>query len=239
MQSFRNDKARSMTTSRTLAAVLALGLAAGSGWAKDISLLNVFYKFGVRMLGFIHFKNNQFGDSATDKPQWNGLSPRGRELAALAGDLGMVPDASHASDAVFDQLMETSRAPIILSHSGCRAYSACSRASRTKSVRIELLTRQPTIRRAKTSITKATYCHPCHVETYVKSDTHSWFGRSARNCRLTLSNGHGAFLSLIVVRTTLPRIAPHSPSRRISRSTVHRATAVPSRASWRQTLSAP
>lgn len=34
--------------------------------------------------------------------------------------------------------------------------SACSKASSTKSVRIELLTRQPTMRRANTSMTKAT-----------------------------------------------------------------------------------
>jgi membrane dipeptidase len=88
---------------------------------EDITLLRSFYRLGVRMVGFIHFKNNQFGDSATDKPQWNGLSPKGRELAALANDLGMVLDASHASDAVFDQMMELSRSPIILSHSGCRA----------------------------------------------------------------------------------------------------------------------
>src|SRR6185437_15579527 len=88
---------------------------------EDITLLRSFYRLGVRMVGFIHFKNNQFGDSATDKPQWNGLSPKGRELAALGNDLGMVLDASHASDAVFDQMMEMSRAPIILSHSGCRA----------------------------------------------------------------------------------------------------------------------
>ncbi len=87
----------------------------------DITLLRVFYKLGVRMVGFIHFKNNQFGDSATDKPQWNGLSPKGRELAGLAADLGMVLDASHASDDVFDQMMAISRVPIILSHSGCRA----------------------------------------------------------------------------------------------------------------------
>src|ERR1700761_7397135 len=88
---------------------------------EDITLLRSFYRLGVRMIGFIHFKNNQFGDSATDTPQWNGLSPKGRELVALANDLGMVADASHASDAVFDQMLETSRAPIILSHSGCRA----------------------------------------------------------------------------------------------------------------------
>ncbi len=88
---------------------------------EDITLLRVFYRLGVRMVGFIHFKNNQFGDSATDKPEWNGLSPKGRELAGLAADLGMVLDASHASDDVFDQMMAISRAPIILSHSGCRA----------------------------------------------------------------------------------------------------------------------
>jgi len=44
----------------------------------------------------------------------------------------------------------------LLSRSGYRAYSACSNASRTKSVRIELLTRQPTMRLANTSMTKAT-----------------------------------------------------------------------------------
>src|ERR1019366_3102344 len=40
---------------------------------EDVSLLRGFYKLGVRMVGLIHFKNNQFGDSATDTPQWNGL----------------------------------------------------------------------------------------------------------------------------------------------------------------------
>lgn len=88
---------------------------------EDVSLLRGFYKLGVRMVGPVHFKVNQFGDSATDKPQWNGLSPKGKELAALANELGMVLDSSHASDDVFDQLIELSAAPIICSHSGCRA----------------------------------------------------------------------------------------------------------------------
>ncbi len=88
---------------------------------EDVSLLRGFHKLGVRMVGPVHFRNNQFGDSATDKKHWNGLSPKGRELAALANDLGMVLDASHASDDVFDQMLEMSRAPIILSHSGCKS----------------------------------------------------------------------------------------------------------------------
>ena len=88
---------------------------------EDVSLLRGFYRLGVRMVGPVHFRNNQFGDSATDKKLWNGLSPKGRELAVLANDLGMVLDASHASDDVFDQMLEMSHAPIILSHSGCKS----------------------------------------------------------------------------------------------------------------------
>jgi membrane dipeptidase len=88
---------------------------------EDVTLLRSFYRLGVRLVGPVHFKNNQFGDSATDTPQWKGLSPKGRELATLAGDLGMMLDASHASDDVFDQMAEMSRSPIICSHSGCRA----------------------------------------------------------------------------------------------------------------------
>ncbi len=87
----------------------------------DVTLLRSFYKLGVRMVGPVHFKVNQFGDSATDTPHWNGLSPKGRELAALANDLGMVLDQSHSADSVFDNLIEISRAPIMCSHSGCRA----------------------------------------------------------------------------------------------------------------------
>lgn len=87
----------------------------------DVTLLRSFYKLGVRMAGPIHFLNNQLGDSATDKKQWGGLSPLGKDFVREANDLGIVLDASHSSDDVFDQMMDLSRAPIICSHSGCRA----------------------------------------------------------------------------------------------------------------------
>ena len=67
-----------------------------------------------------------------------------------------------------------------------------SRASRTKSVCIELLSRQPTIRRVKTSMTKATYSQPCQVDRYVNSGTQSELGQSALKTLLTRSNGHGS-----------------------------------------------
>src|SRR5262245_43267303 len=52
-------------------------------------------------------------------------------------------------------------------------HSACSSASRTRSVCIERATRQPMMRRENTSMTKATYINPAQVATYVKSATQS------------------------------------------------------------------
>ena len=89
--------------------------------AADPGLLKVYHRLGLRMLGVTHVRNNEFGDSSNTAPEWNGLSPAGKALVADANRLGIVLDASHASDAVFDQLLELSRAPIVLSHSGAKA----------------------------------------------------------------------------------------------------------------------
>lgn len=88
---------------------------------EDLSLLKEFYDRGVRMAGPVHSKNNQFADSSGDDPRWNGLSPLGQRWVAEANRLGIVIDASHASDAAFDQMLELSSAPIILSHTSPRA----------------------------------------------------------------------------------------------------------------------
>lgn len=89
----------------------------------DLSLLETFYKLGVRLTGLVHFTNNDLADSATDPkgPEWHGLSEKGRALVAEANRLGIVLDASHASDDVLDQLIATSKTPILLSHSGVKA----------------------------------------------------------------------------------------------------------------------
>ncbi len=87
----------------------------------DPTLLQFYYDQGLRVMGLVHFKNNDFGDSATDQPEWHGLSPAGRALVAEANRMGILIDQSHASDEVFDQLLEISKAPIVLTHSSSRA----------------------------------------------------------------------------------------------------------------------
>lgn len=89
----------------------------------DLTLMQTFYTLGVRMIGPIHFLNNDLGDSSTDPKgkEWNGLSPKGKAFVAEANRLGMVLDASHASDEVLDQMIALSTTPLILSHSGLDA----------------------------------------------------------------------------------------------------------------------
>lgn len=89
---------------------------------EDLDKLDEFYAAGVRMLGLVHVRNNQFADSSTDQKgaRWNGLSPLGVSLVKRANQLGMILDASHASDQVLDQLLDISKAPIVLSHSGAK-----------------------------------------------------------------------------------------------------------------------
>ena len=90
---------------------------------EDVSMLDLFYKMGVRETGFAHFGNNQFADSSTDPDgaKWHGLSPLGEKLLAAANRLGMIIDGSHSSDEVLDQLIAKSTTPVVLSHSGCKA----------------------------------------------------------------------------------------------------------------------
>jgi membrane dipeptidase len=90
-------------------------------FGEDISFLSTFHRLGVRMAGPVHSRTNQLADSATGEARWGGFSPLGRQWLAEMNRLGMIVDGSHSSDATFDQMIEHSRAPIVLSHSGPKA----------------------------------------------------------------------------------------------------------------------
>lgn len=95
----------------------------------------------------------------------------------------------------------------------------------------------PVIEEARGATDAPAYDAPgIQVATWVKSDSHSRSGARAWNWRFTWSSGKGGAMSLIVVRTGLPRITPCSPSSPISCATVQRATSGPSRRTCRQTV---
>ena len=89
----------------------------------DLSLVKTFYDRGVRFIGPVHFRDNQFADSATDLSagDFGGLSPLGEDLVREANRLGMVLDGSHAADSTVDDMIALSTTPLILTHTGVKA----------------------------------------------------------------------------------------------------------------------
>jgi membrane dipeptidase len=87
---------------------------------EDLTLLDTFYRLGVRLAGPVHNGNNQLADSNSDAKgvKWNGLSPMGKAWVKRCNELGIVIDGSHSSNQTIDQMIDLSATPLILSHHG-------------------------------------------------------------------------------------------------------------------------
>ena len=88
---------------------------------ESLSLLRTFYRLGVSYMTLTHNGDNAVADSAAEGKRWGGLSPFGREVVAEMNAMGMMIDLSHASDQTFWDVIKLSKAPVIATHSSCRA----------------------------------------------------------------------------------------------------------------------
>ena len=68
-----------------------------------------------------HNGDNAIADSAAEGRKWGGLSPFGKQVVAEMNALGMMIDLSHASDKTFWDCIKLSQAPVVATHSCCRA----------------------------------------------------------------------------------------------------------------------
>jgi membrane dipeptidase len=92
----------------------------------DLSLIDSYYRSGVRTFGFVHAGNNDFADSSRptgqDKPgEHGGLSPLGREAVGRLNKLGVIIDVSQLTPEGLFQTVNLSKAPVIATHSAIRA----------------------------------------------------------------------------------------------------------------------
>ena len=96
-----------------------------NGWpiGKDLSSIKQYYDLGLRYITLSHSSNNDICDSSTDGdgPEHNGLSAFGEEVVKEMNKLGMMVDISHVSDSTFYDVIRLTKAPVIASHSSCRA----------------------------------------------------------------------------------------------------------------------
>jgi membrane dipeptidase len=98
-----------------------LGIEGGHAIDNDIAALREFHARGVRYMTLTHNAATEWADSSNDAPRHNGLTEFGKQVIREMNRLGMLVDISHVSDPTFYDVLETSRAPVIASHSCCRA----------------------------------------------------------------------------------------------------------------------
>src|SRR5882757_6917475 len=98
-----------------------IGVEGGHMIGNDIRVLRMFGNLGVRYMTLSHFYNDEWADSSTDKPVHNGLTDFGKDIVREMNRQGIMVDISHVSDKTFYDALEVSKAPLIASHSSCRA----------------------------------------------------------------------------------------------------------------------
>ena len=98
-----------------------MGVEGGHMINSDLDTLRKFASLGVRYMTLTHSGNDEWADSSTDKPAHNGLTDIGKEVVREMNRLGMMVDISHVSDKTFYDALAVSKAPMIASHSSCRA----------------------------------------------------------------------------------------------------------------------
>lgn len=98
-----------------------MGVEGGHMIGNDIRIVRIFADLGVRYMTLTHFYNDEWADSSTDKPTHNGLTDFGKDIVREMNRQGIVVDISHVSDKTFYDALEVSKAPLLASHSSCRA----------------------------------------------------------------------------------------------------------------------
>jgi membrane dipeptidase len=102
---------------------ILIGIEGGHAIEDSLDLLRAFYRFGARYMTLTHTNSNDWADSSGDEPKHNGLTPFGRQVVLEMNRLGMLVDISHVSDKTFYDVIETTKAPVIASHSSARALA--------------------------------------------------------------------------------------------------------------------
>lgn len=104
---------------RKIAALM--GVEGGHMINGNLGVLRSFAALGVRYMTLTHTGNTEWADSSTDKAAHNGLTDFGKDVILEMNRLGVMVDISHVSDKTFYDALEVSKAPLIASHSSCRA----------------------------------------------------------------------------------------------------------------------
>ena len=91
----------------------------------DLNLLGIFYELGLRVFGLTHARSNAAGSGGVFAPTGSspkGLTGFGCELVRACERLGVILDLAHINPAGFDDILENTTGPVIISHTNARKY---------------------------------------------------------------------------------------------------------------------
>jgi len=104
-----NARARGQTA-------LILALEGAEPLEQDLALIDVFYEWGVRLIGLTHSRRNLFADGTQQDIQVGGLTRLGFAAVERMQALGIIVDLAHLASPGFWDVMAVTSRPVIVSH---------------------------------------------------------------------------------------------------------------------------
>ncbi len=81
--------------------------------------INAMYDAGYRMIGLVHFFDNELGGSAHGVHK-GGLTPFGRDVVHAMENRSIIVDLAHASPELFADVLAMAARPVVVSHTGVK-----------------------------------------------------------------------------------------------------------------------
>nr|XP_053649720.1 dipeptidase 1-like [Cherax quadricarinatus] len=101
-----------------------MGVEGGHGLASSMGVVRALYDLGVRYVTLTHKCHTPWAECSEQgrpPPNTRGLTPYGKEIIREMNRVGLMVDVSHASSRTSRDVLATSRAPVVFSHSAARA----------------------------------------------------------------------------------------------------------------------
>jgi membrane dipeptidase len=92
---------------------------------EDIDLLRAFYELGLRSVGLTHARRNAAGSGGIFAPSGSprdGLTGFGRDIVRECERLGIIIDVAHINPKGFEDIVDLTTKPLIVSHTNARRF---------------------------------------------------------------------------------------------------------------------
>ncbi|HXX41717.1 MAG TPA: membrane dipeptidase [Chthoniobacterales bacterium] len=92
---------------------------------EDLNLLRAFYELGLRVVGLTHARRNAAGSGGIFKSSGSsndGLTAFGRDLVRECERIGILIDLAHINPKGFEEIVELTTKPLIVSHTNARKF---------------------------------------------------------------------------------------------------------------------